>query len=118
LEQKTNSETHNKKRTFRNLIIFVVAINVLGWLSFIFARSARTSDVQGLGMIVWLVSPLLVSILLRLLAKDGWEDIGIKPNFKGNGNGGPGTCPTTWGCSTALRWQDTPAKACSLYYRW
>ena len=35
-------------------------------------------------MLLWLITPLVVSLLLRAFAGDGWKDLGIKPNFKGN----------------------------------
>jgi membrane protease YdiL (CAAX protease family) len=76
--------TQNNKGTIRNLIIFVVAINAIAWLAYFFAQGAGIPEAQSLGMLIWLVSPLLVSILLRLFTKD-WKDIGIKPNLKGNG---------------------------------
>jgi membrane protease YdiL (CAAX protease family) len=34
---------------------------------------------------LWIVTPLGISLLLRAFAGDGWQDFGIKPNFKGNG---------------------------------
>jgi membrane protease YdiL (CAAX protease family) len=74
----------NKKHTIRNLIIFVFAFNVIGWLTYFIATGSDTPDAQGLGLTIWLVSPLLLSILLRLFNKD-WQDIGLRPNFKGNG---------------------------------
>lgn len=76
--------TQNNKGAIRNPIIFVLAINIIGWLAYLFAQGGGTPEAQGLGLLVWLVSPLLISILLRLFTKD-WKDIGIKPNLKGNG---------------------------------
>jgi membrane protease YdiL (CAAX protease family) len=35
-------------------------------------------------MAIWLVLPLLATILLRFFAGDGWKNLGLKPNFKGN----------------------------------
>jgi membrane protease YdiL (CAAX protease family) len=37
---------------------------------------------QGLGALVWLVSPLLANILLRTFGGDGWKDFGLDPNLK------------------------------------
>jgi membrane protease YdiL (CAAX protease family) len=78
-----NAKSLDRKSTIRNLFLFIVAINILGWLGWMFAQDG-TADAQGLGMLIWLGSPLLVAILLRLFSKD-WTDIGIKPNFKSNG---------------------------------
>jgi membrane protease YdiL (CAAX protease family) len=78
-------EAENKKRTIRNLIIFTVSINVIGWLAWLFYLLNGTPESQGLGMLIWISSPLGISFLLRALAGDGWKDLGIKPAFKGNG---------------------------------
>ena len=78
-----DQSTQNKKSAIRNLIIFVIAINLLGWMGWILAQDG-TEESVGLGTLIWLGTPLLVSLLIRLFSKD-WEDIGIKPNFKGNG---------------------------------
>ena len=78
-----DQSTQNKKSAIRNLIIFVIAINLLGWMGWILAQDS-TEESVGLGTLIWLGTPLLVSLLIRLFSKD-WEDIGIKPNFKGNG---------------------------------
>lgn len=40
---------------------------------------------QGLGILLWIVTPTLLVFLLRAFAGDGWADFGIKPNFRGNG---------------------------------
>ncbi|MCP4541120.1 MAG: CPBP family intramembrane metalloprotease [Chloroflexi bacterium] len=72
------------KGSIRNLIIFVLAINIIGWMAYFFAQGGGTPESQGLGMLLWLVAPFLVSILLRLFTKD-WQDIGVKPNLNGNG---------------------------------
>ena len=73
----------DKSKTIRNLIIFVIAINLLGWLGWMLAQDG-TEEAVGLGTLIWLGGPLLVSLLLRLFSKD-WGDIGIKPKFNGNG---------------------------------
>ena len=41
-------------------------------------------DGDTLGAGIWLVFPLITTIILRIFAGDGWKDMGIKPNFKGN----------------------------------
>ena len=35
-------------------------------------------------MAIWLILPLMTSLLLRAFAGDGWDDIGFMPRFKGN----------------------------------
>ena len=78
------TETRDSRRVVLNLIIFVVAINVVGWLAWAFTRRLGTPEAQGLGMLIWLISPFLTSVILRVTAKD-WRDMGLKPIFKGNG---------------------------------
>jgi membrane protease YdiL (CAAX protease family) len=35
-------------------------------------------------MLIWILSPLVVSFLLRAFGGDGWDDLGIRPHLKGN----------------------------------
>ena len=78
-----NTQNVDKSKTIRNLIIFVIALNLLGWLGWMVAQDG-SAEAIGLGNLIWLAAPLLISLLLRLFSKD-WQDIGIKPNFRGNG---------------------------------
>jgi len=39
---------------------------------------------ESLGMLLWIITPLAACLLLRAFAGDGWKDLGIKLNFKGN----------------------------------
>jgi membrane protease YdiL (CAAX protease family) len=34
---------------------------------------------------LWILAPLSVTLLLRAFGGDGWDDFGLRPNFKGNG---------------------------------
>jgi membrane protease YdiL (CAAX protease family) len=77
-----NHPIQNNKATFRNLIIFVIVFNLLGWRGWMIAQDGNKEAV-GLGNLIWLGAPLLVSLLIRLFSKD-WKDMGLKPNFKGN----------------------------------
>jgi membrane protease YdiL (CAAX protease family) len=38
----------------------------------------------GIGQLIWIIAPLGVSFLLRAFAGDGWQDLGIRPNIRGN----------------------------------
>ena len=82
-EIQVNTREKKRGHTVRNLIIFVLAFNALGWLGWMVAQDG-TQEAIGLGNLIWLIAPLVVSILIRLFSKD-WRDIGIKPNFRGNG---------------------------------
>ena len=72
-------------KTKRNLLIFIVVILLSGWLG-VFVDRFIPEQAKGdtLGMGIWLVFPLLTTILLRVFAGDGWRDIGLLPNLKGN----------------------------------
>lgn len=72
-------------KTKRNLIIFIVVVLLSGWLG-VFVDRFITEQPKGdtLGMGIWLVLPLLTTILLRAFAGDGWCDIGLLPHLKGN----------------------------------
>lgn len=73
------------KTSRRNIIIFIVVVLLCGWFG-VLVDKLIPEQPQGdtLGMGIWLISPLLVTILLRSFAGDGWRDIGLLPNFKGN----------------------------------
>jgi len=72
-------------KTIRNIIIFVFVVLSCGWLGLFVDRiTGPQSNEESLGMGIWLVLPLITTLLLRIFAGDGWKDIGLKLNFKGN----------------------------------
>ncbi|MGG2056050.1 CPBP family intramembrane glutamic endopeptidase [Lysinibacillus pakistanensis] len=73
------------KTSLRNIMIFIVVVLLCGWFG-VLVDKLIPEQPQGdtLGMGIWLISPLLATILLRSFAGDGWRDIGLLPNFKGN----------------------------------
>ena len=76
---------NNTQKTNRNISIFVAISLASGWLGLLLDKYIETpQDSESLGMGIWLVLPLLVTIFLRLFAGDGWKDIGLKFNFNGN----------------------------------
>jgi membrane protease YdiL (CAAX protease family) len=78
--------SQDNKRTVRNLIIFTLLVLASGWLGrWADVVTGSPSSEQGLGMLIWIAAPLVISFLLRALAGDGWQDLGIRPAFKGNG---------------------------------
>ena len=72
-------------KTKRNLIIFTVLVLGLSWLGKWVDIQTQSPPGQGPGAMLWLGAPFLIALLLRGFAGDGWKDLGIKPNFKGNG---------------------------------
>ncbi len=81
--------TQDKKRTKRNLIIFIVLVLGLAALAGVIEPLTVPPDAEpgtsGLGQLLWIISPLGVMLLLRIFGGDGWDDFGLRPNFKGNG---------------------------------
>lgn len=70
-------------KTLRNLIIFTVVAIGGGFLGIALDRLSPPPDpMQGLGVLVWLVSPLAANLLLRALGGDGWKDFGLGLNLK------------------------------------
>lgn len=73
------------KKTIRNIIIFIVITLVSGWIGLLIDGLLEPQpEGDTLGMGIWLVLPLLLTILLRTFAGDGWKDIGFNPNLEGN----------------------------------
>lgn len=80
-----NIKTQNNRKTVRNLTIFIIPVLVSGWLGRGLDVLMGNPSAESLGMLVWIITPLGVTLLLRTFAGDGWKDFGIKPNFRGNG---------------------------------
>jgi len=79
-----NIQKQDRKKTIRNLTIFTLVVIVFGWLGRGLDVKLGNPATEGLGILLWISTPLLVSSVLRLFAGDGWKDFGFKPNFKGN----------------------------------
>lgn len=80
-----NIQNQSNRTTIRNLAIFVIVVLASGWLGWGLDKLMGNPSSDSLGMLLWLITPLGLSLLLRTFAGDGWKDFGIKPNFKGNG---------------------------------
>lgn len=71
------------KKSIRNIVIFSIVAVGCGFLgAFLNTGNPPQDPMQGLGALIWLVSPVIANILLRWLGGDGWKDFGLKPNFK------------------------------------
>lgn len=68
----------------RSLIIFIIVALGSGWLG-VFIDRILTEQPEGnsLGMGLWLILPLITSVILRIINHD-WKDGGLKPHFKNN----------------------------------
>jgi len=81
-----NTQTRNNKHTVCNLVIFTILVLASGWLGrWVDALMGSASSEEGIGMLLWIIAPLGVSLLLRAFAGDGWKDLRIRPAIKGNG---------------------------------
>jgi hypothetical protein len=79
-----NTRDQSNKTTIRNLTIFIGLVLASGWLGWGLDQMMGNPSAESLGMLVWIITPLVVSLLLRTFGGDGWKDFGIRPNFKGN----------------------------------
>lgn len=71
-----------QQRTIRNLVIFAIVSLGGGFVGMALDRvSPPENPMQGLGVLVWLVSPLAAHLILRAVGGDGWKDFGILPNL-------------------------------------
>jgi membrane protease YdiL (CAAX protease family) len=73
-----------RRITIRNLTIFTIVVLLSGWIGHALNVLMDTSSEEGLGMLLWLIAPLIATLCLRAFAGDGWHDTGIKPLFRGN----------------------------------
>lgn len=74
-----------EKKIKKSIIIFSAISILCGWLG-VLVDSILTNQPKGnsLGMLIWLVSPLITAVLIRVFMKDSWRTLGLRPNFKGN----------------------------------
>ncbi|MCA9974022.1 MAG: CPBP family intramembrane metalloprotease [Anaerolineales bacterium] len=67
----------------RNLLTFTAVSLTAGFVGVAVDRLNPPADpMQGLGALIWLVSPLAAGLLLRARGGDGWRDFGLKPRLK------------------------------------
>lgn len=74
-----------EKKLNRNIILFSLIALSSGWLG-VLVNSILTKQPSGysLGMLLWLVLPLITAILINAFSKDDVKVLGLKPNLKGN----------------------------------
>jgi len=78
------TQARTDRRTLRNLAIFVIVVLAVGWLGRGLDVVTGSPASEGPGILLWLVTPLAASLLLRAFAGDGWADLGVGPNLRGN----------------------------------
>lgn len=73
----------DRKKSIRNIVIFSAVAVGGGFVGAALDKANPPADsMQGLGVLLWLVSPLAANLLLRAFGGDGWADFGLKPNLK------------------------------------
>lgn len=72
-------------KVIRNAVVYIVVVILSGWIG-VLVDSALIEQTEGdsPGMGIWLVTPMLAAIVITLFSKGDWNEIGFKPNFKGN----------------------------------
>ncbi|HEM3557031.1 CPBP family intramembrane glutamic endopeptidase [Streptococcus suis] len=83
----------NINKIRRNMIIFIAFVTLCGWIGYLVDKSTGQANYENigtmqnqgtLGLLIWLVSPLICTIILRFFSKDGWKNSGFAPNIKNN----------------------------------
>lgn len=73
----------DRRRIVRNVIIFSGVAVGGGFLGLALDRLEPPADpMQGLGALLWLISPLAANLLLRAFGGDGWPGLGLAPHLK------------------------------------
>ena len=73
------------KKTLRNVILFSLVAISCGWIGVgVNLLLGEPSNLESLGSGIFIASPIVCMILLRLLGSDGWKDFPLKPRFKQN----------------------------------
>ena len=73
------------KRTLRNVILFSFVAVVCGWVGVgVDKLLGQPFNLESLGALIFISSPILCMVLLRLFGGDGWKDLPLKPNFRRN----------------------------------
>jgi membrane protease YdiL (CAAX protease family) len=70
-------------KSIRNIILFTLATFGGGFVGYAIDQVVPSPDPQqSLGALIWLITPLLTTILLRTFGGDGWKDSGFGLNLK------------------------------------
>ncbi|WKZ35617.1 MAG: CPBP family intramembrane metalloprotease [Anaerolineales bacterium] len=71
--------------SIRNLIIFIMVVILCGWIGvWLNTQIPSPSPQESLGLLIFILAPLLTVFLLRGFGGDGWADFGLRLNLKGN----------------------------------
>ncbi len=81
---KAHPINQNHRKTIRNLMIFIILVLASGWIGRALDVATDSPAQEGPGILLWIITPLLASLVLRAFAGDGWKDFGLRPHFKKN----------------------------------
>ena len=77
----------------RNVIIFAILGTLCGWIGYVVDKVTGQAHYENigteigsgsLGMLIWLVTPLICTIFLRNFGGEGWKEARFSINFKNN----------------------------------
>ena len=74
-----------QRNDVRNTILFAFVVLSAGWLGRLLDQATDAEDGASIGQLVWIISPIATTTVLRFRTGDGWDDAGLKPRFNGNG---------------------------------
>ena len=73
------------KKALRNVILFSLVAISCGWIGVgVNQLLGEPSNLESLGSGIFIATPIVCMILLRLFGGDGWKDFPLKPRFKQN----------------------------------
>ena len=84
---------NDSRRIKRNIIIFTILSAMSGWLGYLIDKMMNNANYENvgtlageepIGMLIWLISPLIITIILRIFVKDGWKNSGFAFHFREN----------------------------------
>ena len=85
---------NNSNKIKQNVIIFTISVAICGRIGYFIDKltgqdyyqniGTATGKDGSLGLLIWLVSPLICTIILRTFKGDGWKNTGFSLNFKNN----------------------------------
>ena len=72
-------------RTLRNVAIFSFVAIICGWIGIgVDKLLGEPSNLESLGALIFISTPIVCMVLLRWFGGDGWRDLPLRPRFKQN----------------------------------
>lgn len=68
----------------RNVLIFSIVVIISGWIGFGLDVLLQNDFTKGIGLLLFILSPLVMSVILTLIEKKKLTSIGLKLNFRKN----------------------------------